>query len=148
MLKDLFPHYNVILGEENAQKVEGDTIFLHRIVTTNSPLQLGVGLIRKIVFAIDVFSSNGVIHDDVVSIIMDRFYNSGARIYNYTPIDGNANFPYNPPESNIVNESYEPIVWGFMDFTECYANDILDEVLQKIVYKRTCCEITVVYAKE
>ncbi len=148
MLRNLAEDYTVILAEEDPSLISGDTIFLHETATVNSPLQLGGGLIRNVGFVINVFSSNGVMHDDVVSDILDRFYNSGSVIYDYNPLGGNSNFPYLPADSDTANTDYVETVYGFMDFIDCNAVNVLEEEIDRSIYRRTVIEIVLNYAKE
>lgn len=148
MLRELCPTYSIIMAEENPDRISGDTIFLHRVITVNSPLQLGTGVFRTVAFSVDVLSSNGTIHADNVSSIMDRFYNAGAIIYDYNPISGVSNFPYDPPESDTPNVDYVPTVYGWMDFLSDNATDVLEEKIDRTVYIRTVIELVATYAKE
>jgi hypothetical protein len=148
LLRELCPDYNIIMAEEDPARITGDTIFLHRVITVNSPLQLGTGIFRTIASSADVFSSNGTIHGDIVSTIMDRFYNAGSIIYDYNPIDGVSNFPYDPPDSDTANGDYTPTVYGWMDFVSDNAQDVLEEEIDRTVYIRTVIELVATYAKE
>jgi hypothetical protein len=148
MLKTLAEDYTVILSEEDPALITGDTIFIHELMINNSPLQLGTGLLRTIGMTVTVMSSNGIIHDDVVSDILDRFYNGGGVIYDYSPISGNSNFPFLPADSDTSNPDYVETVYGFMDFIESNATNLLEEEIDRTFYRRTVIEIVLNYAKE
>lgn len=148
LLRDLCQDYTILLAEEGPERINGDTIFIHSIGVDNAPLQLGGGVFRSVGFMLDVFSSNGIIHDDNVSNILDRFYSAGSVIYDFNPIGGESNFPYEPPESNTANPYYTPTSYGWMDFVESSSTDLLEEEIDKTVYARTAISIDVLYAKE
>jgi hypothetical protein len=147
-LREYVPDYSVILAEETPDLIHGDTIFLYNRTIDNGPLQLGHGLLRTVGFIINVFSSNGTIHNDVVSTISDRFYSAGSAVYDYNTVSGHSNFPYDPADSTIVNPKYIPTIYGWMDFIYCNAINILEEEIDRRFYSRAVIEVLVNYAKE
>jgi len=148
LLRDIAEGYNVILAEEDPELIDGDTIFIQDMIVSNRPLQLGSGLTRTVGFMITILSSNGVKHDDMVSLILDRFYNNGRVIYDYNPIGNVSNFPYLPADGTEANPDYVETIYGFMDFVYADAQNLFDEELDRQVYKRTVITFNVDYAKE
>ena len=148
LIRSLCTEYTVKFGESQPDRITGDTIFLYRSNVSNESLQLGLGISRYISFIVEVFSQNGVIHGDIVSIISDRFFNAGCIIYDYNPISGKSNFPYDPPDSETANLDYTETVYGWMDFISCNSTDVLDEEIDRVIYSRSVIDFSVNYAKE
>jgi len=108
----------------------------------STPLQLGGGAWRSYDFYIDVFASTSIMRDDLSSIIMNNFENSGISLIDYSDKTINSvtvsNYPYNPPTSLIANANYDStITAGYADFTNAKSVVIdLDNIEDLNLYRR------------
>lgn len=146
-IKELAPEYTVLLIKPNIEKLEPNTIFIARHSVFQEPFQLGGGVERVTGFAVDVFSSNSVIHSGVVSTLLDNFGSNGKIIKDYTPIEGVSNFPFDPADSDIENLHYVEKNIGWMEFISPTSYDLNEEVLDKISYQRSVVNINVTYER-
>lgn len=148
LLRSLNTGHDVIILTGDPDKINNDTMFLYRMTLENEPLQLGGGFTRSLSFNIDVLTSNGVIHNDTVSKILDRFYDSTLTLLDYSPISGESNFPYNPANSSVVNVNFSQVLYGSLEFTDIEANDLWEEKIDNIQYYRSAIRFIVKYVKE